>query len=135
MKSFEDDMELRQLLKNIKPDSPGSDFSAEVMNRIFKEQSSLERIKKDPFFGKEFWIIIALFALILVTILSVSSGSAVSGPESSFLPELNFDSVIPSVRSFFARLDTLPAAVAGILLSASMLILIEKITEPRAKAA
>ena len=134
MKNFEDDMELRQLLRSVKPESPGPGFSADVMNRIFKEQISVERIKKEPFFGKGFWIITALFILLAGAIFLFPAGFTVSDPGSSFLPELDIAKVIPSYRLFFDRLGTLPAGVAGILLSTSMLILLEKFLGTRAKA-
>ncbi|MDD4108280.1 MAG: hypothetical protein PHH93_06145 [Prolixibacteraceae bacterium] len=133
MKSFDSDIKLRKLLRNVKPESPGPGFSADVMNRILREQTSLEQIKKEPFFGKGFWIIFTIFILLAVVVLLFPAGSAVSDPGVSFLPEFNIDKLFPSYKLFFSGLKTLPAGVSGILLSTSLLVLLESFFVTRMK--
>lgn len=126
MKTFEKDKELRQLLKSIKLESPGADFSARVMNRVFAEQPALEQVKQLPVLGRGFWIIIALFALLIVLVVLVSGGSSTVGQTSTLLPEVNTDAVLTGYRSFFDKLSNLPVGIAGIFIGASLLVFLEK---------
>ena len=64
MKSFEDN-KLKSLIKDVRLDSPGPNFTNRVMNQIFKENPVLEKIKGEKIFGKGFWIIIGLFAALM----------------------------------------------------------------------
>lgn len=126
MKTFEEDKELRQLLKSIKLESPGADFSARVMNRVFAEQPALEQVKQLPVLGRGFWIIIALFALLIVLVVLVSGGSSTVGQTPTLLPEVNTDVVLTGYRSFFDKLSNLPVGIAGIFIGASLLVFLEK---------
>jgi hypothetical protein len=58
MKTFEEDKELKQLLKSIKLDKPAPDFTKQVMNRVFQERTMPEQVKAEPVLGKGFWIIL-----------------------------------------------------------------------------
>jgi flagellar biosynthesis/type III secretory pathway M-ring protein FliF/YscJ len=131
MKPFEDDMELKKLLKSVKPGSTGTGFTADVMNRIFKEQAAFEQIKNEPLFGKGFWFIIALFVLLIAAMMIFSSYTPVTESGDTLLPALNFDFKIPEFPAVLSRLGVLPAGIAAILLSTSLLILIEKVFDSR----
>lgn len=126
MKTFEEDKELRQLLKSIKLESPGVDFSARVMNRVFAEQPALEQVKQLPVLGRGFWIIISLFAVLIVLVVLVSGGSSTVSQTPALLPEVNTDAVLTGYRSFFDKLSSLPAGIAGIFIGASLLVFLEK---------
>ena len=52
MKTQEKDNELKKLIKGIKLDSPGNDFTTLVMNRVFEEKAALEKVKKERFLAK-----------------------------------------------------------------------------------
>ncbi|SHF25025.1 hypothetical protein SAMN05444274_104177 [Mariniphaga anaerophila] len=131
MKTFEQDKELKQLLKSVKLESPGVDFSAGVMNRVFAEQSALEKAKQQPLFGKGFWVIFSLFvALIIVVVLLSGEGSAVAKVP-DFFPGADVDAALSGYRLLLHRLSNLPAGIAGILFGASLLILLENFLETR----
>jgi len=133
MKTFEDDMELKQLLRSVKPESPGSGFSADVMNRIFSEQSAFEQIKNAPLFGKGFWFIIALFVLLVAAMMMFSAYSPVTDSGNSLIPALNFDIALPGLQKILSRFGVLPAGIAAILFSTSLLIFLEKLFDARVK--
>ncbi|MGC9355985.1 MAG: hypothetical protein ACP5D9_19215 [Mariniphaga sp.] len=134
MKTFEEDKELKQLLKSIKLESPGADFSARVMNRVFAEQPALEQVKSLPVFGKGFWVILALFAILLVAVALVSGGSSSAEQTPALLQQVNTDAVLTGYRSFFDKLASLPSGIAGIFMGASLLILLEKFLGTRSHA-
>jgi hypothetical protein len=130
MKTFEEDLELKQLLKNVKTESPGSDFSARVMKQIFAEQTALERVRKEPVLGKGFWVILSLFA-VLIAAVALSSGAPASNITPALLSEINTDAVMTGYRSFFEKLGGLPVSIAGIFLATSLLVFLEKILGSR----
>lgn len=134
MKTFEEDKELKQLLKSIKLESPGADFSARVMNRVFAEQTALEQVKSLPVLGKGFWVILALFAILLVAVALVSGGTSSAEQTPALLQQFNTDAVLTGYRSFFDKLASLPAGIAGIFMGASLLILLEKFLGTRSHA-
>lgn len=133
MKTFEEDKELKQLLKSVKLESPGVDFSARVMNRVFAGQPALGQIKQIPVLGKGFWVILTLFAALLVLVVLFSGGSAASEAP-ALLPHVNTEAVMTGYRSFLDKLANLPAWVAGIFMGASLLVLLDKFFSSRGHA-
>jgi hypothetical protein len=127
MKTFEEDKELKQLLKSVKLESPGADFSARVMNRV-------EQVKSLPVLGKGFWVILALFAILLAAVALVSGGSSSAEQTPALLSQVNTDAVLTGYRAFFDKFANLPAGVAGILMGASLLLLLEKFLGTRRQA-
>ncbi len=134
MKTFEEDKELKQLLKSVKLESPGADFSARVMNRVFAEQPALEQVKSLPVLGKGFWIILALFAALLATVVLVSGGGSASEQTPALLQQVNTDAMLTGYRAFFDKFASLPAGIAGIFMGASLLLLLEKFLGSRRHA-
>jgi hypothetical protein len=134
MKTFEEDKELKQLLKSVKLESPGVDFSNQVMNRVFAEQPALEQVKSLPVLGKGFWVILALFAVLLASVVLVSGGGSVSEQTPELLSQVNTDAILTGYRAFFDKFANLPAGVAGILMGASLLVLLEKFLGSRRHA-
>ena len=126
MKAEIEDKKLKELLKYAKPESPGSDFSGRVMNRIFEEKAALEQVKSEPVLGRGFWIILALFAL-LIGAVTIFSGNGTSAEGSlNLLQNVNTEAVKTGYQSFFEKLGTVPLSIAGILLASSLLLFLEK---------
>jgi hypothetical protein len=125
MKTFEEDIKLKQLLKSIKLDEPASDFKNQVMNRVFQEHTLQEQIKAEPLLGKGFWIILALFGILMAAIGFFGSGNLAVEPV-SILPDFNSFEFMSDYRSLFGNLDKLPASMAGILIAFSLLIFLER---------
>jgi len=131
MKTFENDKELKMFLKNVKLESPGKDFSSQVMNRIFQEESVVEQVKAEPILGRGFWIILALFVILMAVMVYLSAGSAAAGSTSGILPDIDSTNFMADYRSLFERLDVLPASIAGIFIGASLLVFLEKFLESK----
>ena len=69
MKTVENDKKLKELLREVKLESPGNDFTMKVMNRVWEEksiQSRVEVVKNERILGKGFWIILVLFVGLLL---------------------------------------------------------------------
>lgn len=131
MKTFENDNELKMFLKNVKLESPGKDFSSQVMNRIFQEESIVEKVKAEPILGRGFWIILALFVILMAVMVYMSAGSTAAGSASGILPDVDSTRFMAGYRSLFEKLDVLPASIAGIFIGASLLVFLEKFLESK----
>lgn len=131
MKTYENDIELKRLLKSVKPDSPGRDFSSQVMNRIFEEVKVMEQVKAEPLLGRGFWIILTLFGVLMAAMVIYSLSTGAAEPSSGLLPDVDSTAVMSGYRSFFERFSALPASIAGITLAASLLVFIEKFLESK----
>ena len=105
MKTQEKDNELKSLIKGIKLDSPGNEFTSMVMNRVFEERAALEKAKKEKVFGKGFWIIIFLFVVLFVAMIVFStSGFEVDSQLSNLLSTSNEGQLSQGYQSFFSKL-------------------------------
>lgn len=127
MKTLDNDTELKNLIKGIKLDSPGSDFTSKVMNRVFEEKTIVEIVKKERLLGKGFWIILSLFAMLfLVMFISSTTGIQDDGQLSSIFGKIGSSSLTSGYESVFSRMGSLPLSIGGILFAASILIFIDK---------
>jgi len=118
-------MELREVIKSIQLEKPSSDFTTNVMNKVFQERSVVVQLKEEPVLGKGFWVIIALFVALMV-IMVIFSGSTSSAEANALIPDINSEGLLIGYRSFFDRLGALPSSIAGISLGFSLLILLER---------
>ncbi len=127
MKTFQEDKELRALIKSIQLDSPEKDFSKRVMNRIFEEQPALEQVKAERIFSKSFWIILGLFvALIAAMVIFSATGANGGGEIEKLLPDLSSTAVSQEYNNIFDKITGLPASIAGIMFAASLLLFLER---------
>ncbi len=123
-----EDIKLRALLNEMKLESPTSNFSVGVMNKIFEEDNLLEKVKSERVLGKGFWLILILFVILFAIIYYVStSGMAVESQFTNILSELNSSRVSTGYQSIFERMGTVPISIVGILLASSTLLFIDRI--------
>ncbi|MBN2891421.1 MAG: hypothetical protein JXL97_06115 [Bacteroidales bacterium] len=134
MKTFEEDKKLKSLLKTIPLESPGADFSVNVMNRIFSEESLLEKVRRERVLGKGFWVILILFVALFAAMFVFSSGGGdTGGGLSEYIPAINTNTVTQDYQNFFERIGSVPVSIAGILLASSILVFIERFLNSRIK--
>ncbi len=127
MKTQDLDNELKSLIKGIKLDSPGNDFTVNVMNRVFEEKAAMEQVKDERILGKGFWIILLLFVLLFAAMFIFSgNGIQEEGQLSKMLNSVSDGSLSSGYQSVFSNLGALPISIAGILLASSVLVLIDK---------
>lgn len=127
MKPQELDNELKSLIKGIKIDSPGNDFTSKVMNRVYEEKTAMEKVKNEKLFGKGFWIILLLFVVLFVALYLVSpNGAAEESMWSKLFSNANEGAISQGYQSLFSNLGTLPLSIGGILFASSILLFIDK---------
>ena len=128
-----EDIKLKALLEQMKLDSPEPNFSVRVMNKIFEQDSVLERIKSEKVLGKGFWIILILFVALLAAIFVMyNTGVQPESQIQELLPKVN-SGVTESYQSLFSKLGTVPLSIAGILIASSILIFIDKFISSNSK--
>ncbi len=128
-----EDIKLKAFLQNMELESPKANFSVQVMNKIFKEENALEKIKSERILGKGFWIISILFVMLLAVIFIMNSaGIQTDGEAQKLLPEIG-KGVSENYQSFFTKVDTLPLSIAGILIAASILLFIDRLISSNSK--
>ncbi len=131
METTDKDQELKKLLKSMQPESPGKDFSARVMHRIFQEKAALEQVKKAPVLGRGFWIILALFAGLYLVGIFLSGDAGAGESTFSYLNGAGREAISSGYQQLASKLETLPASIAGILLASSLLLLLENYLQLR----
>ena len=123
-----EDIKLKALLNEMKLESPTSNFSIGVMNKIFEEDSLLEKVKSERVLGKGFWLILILFVILFAIIYYVStSGMAIESQFSNILPGLNSSKISTGYQTIFERMGAVPISIVGILLASSTLLFIDRI--------
>lgn len=127
MKTQDLDNELKSLIKEIKLDSPGKDFTLNVMNRVLEEKAATEQVKDERILGKGFWIILLLFVILIVAMF-VFSGNGIQeeGQLSKMLSNVGDGSLTSGYQSVFSKLGALPLSIGGILLASSVLLFIDR---------
>jgi hypothetical protein len=128
-----EDIKLKALLQQMKLDSPEPNFSVRVMNKIFEENSVLERIKSEKVLGRGFWIILILFVILLAAIFIIyNSGAQPESQLQTLLPEVN-SGVTEGYKSIFNKMGTVPLSIAGILIASSVLLFIDRFISSNTK--
>ncbi len=127
MKTQDLDNELKSLIKEIKLDSPGKDFTLNVMSRVLEEKAATEPVKDERILGKGFWIILLLFVL-LISAMFVFSGNGIQeeGQLSKMLSNVSDGTLSSGYQSVFSKLGTLPLSIGGILLASTVLLFIDR---------
>lgn len=128
-----EDIKLKALLQKMELEKPRPNFSVQVMNKIFEEDSVLEKIKSEKILGKGFWIISILFVVLLAAIFFVyNTGMQADSQIGQLLPQAGAE-LSESYDSFFSKMGTLPLSIAGITVAISVLIFIDKIISANSK--
>jgi len=126
MNKFQEDTELRQLIKGFRLQSPGDNFSSKVMDHIHEEKRESERVKAEKIIGPWFWIVLASFAGLCAAVFFVSESDYDTSLISGFLQGTGEKSLSTYYTLFVSFLDTVPTSVAGIMLALSLLVLLDK---------
>lgn len=126
MKTIDNDTELKNLIRGIKLDSTGSDFTSKVMDRVFEEETALAKVTNERLLGNGFWIILSIFVLLMVAMFIFSNGVTNEGQISKLLSSANNGSFSQGYQSVFNNLGSLPLSIGGILLAGSVLLFIDK---------
>lgn len=126
MKTQDLDNELKSLIKGIKLDSPGNDFTSKVMSRVYEEKVAMEKVTNEKILGKGFWIILLLFVILIAAMFVFSSGTQAEGELSKLLSGASEGALSQGYQSFFSNLGSLPLSIGGIMLASTILLLIDR---------
>ncbi len=127
MKNLDNDTDLKNLIKGIKLDAPGSEFTSKVMNRVFEEKVALEKVTNEKILGKGFWIVLLLFVLLIAAMFVFSSsGVQTEGELSKLLSGASEGAFSQRYQSFFSNLGSLPLSIGGIMLATTLLLIIDR---------
>ena len=127
MKTDKTDNELRSIIKGIQLDSPGNDFTLNVMARVYEEKTAIENVRDEKIFGKGFWIIVFLFVLLIVAMFVFSAtGNEAGSLWSKILVSADGGLLSQKYNSLFSNLGSLPLSIGGILMASSILVLAER---------
>lgn len=134
MKSEENDIRLKQLMKEIRLESPGPEFASKVMGAILAEPEKKPAFVTEPFLGKKFWILLSSFVAPLILLLVFSTPETGPGVFQQFFSKVPTPDWGP-VRELFStalgQQGSLAWTVMLILLGGSGLILADKLFEKR----
>jgi NADH:ubiquinone oxidoreductase subunit 6 (subunit J) len=133
MNRFEEDNELRRLIKSMKPESLGADFSSKVMMRVHEKQEEMDRIRSERIFGKWFWIILAAFISLFMIVIFVPETTSYPSAFPGIIPEFDRETISALYSSLFKTFDVIPTSVAGILLASSLLLILEGLLSSRVR--
>jgi len=142
MKRIDEDQELRRVMKNIRLESPGNDFSMKVMAGVLAEAEKRPAFTTEPILGKRFWIFVLLFLAVAAAALILSGSGAPVGNSAEITAAEGLLDKLPSpdltkMEGMYQRIldlfGSLPLTFAGILLSASLLVVLDKFLNSRHK--
>lgn len=138
MKQCNDDPELRDLIKNIRIESPGPEFKEKVMDMVRISVQAQSMTSGRPLLGKSFWVFGGFFILImLLASLTVTENSV---PPASFFRNMFVNITWPDIlpiqevmRKIVEAAGKVPMVVTATLLTASVLIFADRLFTFREK--
>ncbi len=138
MNKYDDDSDLRDLIKKTHIESPGPEFIEKVMEAIRFSGQTASSVPVKPLLGKSFWIIGAFFILIILVASLIVTES--SYPQAAFFRNLFIQFPLPNILSFqdvFGKFTEaarkIPMVVIATIFSASALILADRLFTFREK--
>jgi len=130
MKSLENDKKLKKMIKGIRLESPGPDFSSKVMEAILAETQKKPGFTSEPFLGKKFWILVTLFiglAAAFVLFYKAEPGTGSVQHLFSTLPTPDWSLVRSLFSTTIGKAGSLSWTLIVVMLGASGLIFADKL--------
>jgi hypothetical protein len=130
MNTSENDKKLKKIIKGIRLESPGSDFSSKVMEAILAETQKKPGFGTEPFLGKRFWILVTLFiglAAIFMLFYKSEPGNGSFQQLFSTLPSPDWSPIKNLFSSSIGKAGSLSWTVIAVMLGASGLIFADKL--------
>jgi hypothetical protein len=130
MNTLETDKKLKRMIKGIRLESPGPDFTTRVMDAIFTETQKKPGFVTEPLLGKRFWILVTLFIGLAATFVLVQGVQPGNGSfQQLFLKIQAVDlSPVKNLFSFsFSKTGSMTWTLIIVILGASGLIFADKL--------
>ena len=138
MNTVDNERKLKEMMKNVRLESPGPDFSSKVMEAILAGTEKKNTLRTEPILGKKFWIFVSLFILLAV-VMSAFFGNEPSPWSKPFQQFISgFPKVDPEpVKNFMEQLSgkagSLPWTLAAVIAGSSLLMIADKLFTDRHK--
>ncbi len=127
------DEQLRSAIKDIKLESPSASFTVNVMNKIH-ESANLAKVPY-KILGLNFWVFVSLFMAVAILFALFANGADTTGVVQGLLPSSGNEVVKGTYQSILNKLNMAPLSLAGILLGASFLLIIERVIAAKTQQA
>jgi len=130
MSTSENDKRLKKMIKGIRLESPGPDFSSKVMEAILAETQKKPGFGTEPFLGKKFWILVTLFiglAAVFMLFYRTEPGTGSIQQLFSTLPSPDWSPIKNLFSSSIGKEGSITWTVFVVMLGASGLIFADKI--------
>ena len=132
MKISENDRKLKEMMKGIRLESPGPDFTSRVMEAILTETQKKPAFVTEPLLGKKFWILVTAFvglALVMMLFNTPEPGTGSVQQFFSSIPTPDLSPVREFLSSAFSKTGSMTWTVMVIMLGASGLIFADRLIE------
>jgi hypothetical protein len=130
MNTSETDKKLQRVIKGIKLESPGPDFTSKVMEAIFNETLKKPGFVTEPLLGKRFWILVTLFIGLAATFVLVRGVQPENGSFHQFFSKFQNIDLSPVINLFsvsFSKTGSMTWTLIIVILGASGLIFADKL--------
>jgi hypothetical protein len=130
MNTSENDKKLKKMIKGIRLESPGPDFSSKVMESVLAEKEKKPGLGTEPFLGKKFWILVTLFiglATVFILFYKADSGTGSVQQLFSTLPSPDWSPVKNLFSNAIGKTGSLSWTLIVVALGASGLIFADKL--------
>jgi hypothetical protein len=130
MNTSDTDRKLRKMIKGVRLESPGPDFTSRVMDTLLAETGKKPGIKTEPLLGKRFWILVTLFvglAGLFVLFQGNDAGTGIFQPVLSKMFTLNWAPLNNFFTDSFSHTGSTAWTIIIVMLGASGLIFADKI--------
>ena len=138
MKTTDNDTELKKMIREIRLESPGPDFSTKVMQAVLAEARGKPVYTTEPLLGRKFWMLVALFVALAIAFMlffgnetTLENGTIQQWLSGLHMPDLN--PVKNILIDIFGKIGSLHWIVAAVMSVASVLILADKFLTDRNK--
>jgi hypothetical protein len=130
MKTSENEKKLKKMIKEIRLESPGPDFSFKVMESILAETQKKPGLGTEPFLGKKFWILVTLFiglATVFILFYKADPGTGSVQQLFSTLPSPDWSPVKNLFSNAIGKTGSLSWTLIVVALGASGLVFADKL--------
>ena len=128
------DENFRDLMKNYQPDKSPSDFTVNVMNRIYAASRPISEYKPvlNKWFLRGFYAALSVFIGYVIFLgnsssAGVDSGDSFLGKVSGYLPKFDFSMATETSNQLINTMSKIPTTFVAVFVSATLLLLLDQL--------
>lgn len=124
MTTINDDTKLKGLMKDIRLEKPGPNFTTNVMNRVFELKTATVQSIRVHILDWKFWVLASLFVFFAIGMIFYSQSGA--QPGTTLLPDVASTKAGEKYHSALQIFGQVPLSVAAILIASSLLVFLDR---------